>query len=742
VTQHDHEEEPYRRLFLQLPQAAARCRIAVEGGRLLRVELVDENAAFAPHRGELRTLLEACVEGPGPPGPREVQIGGETLEVTVVPVGGDEVMVLIQRATPRTELELRLRETQNRFEQAFHGNAAAMVIARQTDLRILDVNRRWLELFGASRDEVIGRTSVELGLITEARASARIAEHRLFGKGFDREIALQTRAGADLIVLASARPIAIFEGPCTLTTLIDITAHKRAEEAFAVAFNSSPAGMMLVDVGSDLIVEVNGKMLGLMAATRADLVGRRVAEVQLTLQPRREELLAEITSAGRLDAVEVELATARGGVWTLASAELVTLQGRPHRLSVFTDISARKRFERQLLTQHAIGRGLAEARDLDVALPSVLETLCRSQDWDGGVVWLADEARTWRCAWLDPAAADAIAEPLAAVPTEAMWAQLRAGGTAAVTSSPAPELRALAQPILRGGDVIGAVVLVARRDREPFDAAERGLYDSVGRLLGLFVERARAESSLRELNSELEARVAHRTRALETSNRDLVAFASSLSHDLRSPLRAIHGFSAILREDHAAALPADALKLLARIESSAERMRDLIDSVLAFAQLGHERLVRTDVALDPMVHSVLEELLVERGRTERLELRVAPLGSCRADPSLLRTVWTNLIDNALKYARPQGLVVIEIGRELRAGEVVYHVADNGVGFDMRYADKLFGVFQRLHGAEFEGTGIGLANVRRIVERHDGWIAAASEVGRGSRFEFALGPEPG
>jgi light-regulated signal transduction histidine kinase (bacteriophytochrome) len=268
-----------------------------------------------------------------------------------------------------------------------------------------------------------------------------------------------------------------------------------------------------------------------------------------------------------------------------------------------------------------------------------------------------------------------------------------------------------------------------------------GLLDSAGRLLGLYLERMRAETSLRELNAELERRVHDRTRELESSNRDLEAFSYSVSHDLRAPLRAIAGFSEVLLEDFATAIPEEARRLLQRIHGNGERLHRLVEDLLAFSRLGRGELRRGSVELDPLVRAVCDELIAGRALGDRLDLRLAPLGRAYADASLLRTVWTNLIDNALKYAQHRDRIVIEIGREQRGDEPVFHVRDNGVGFDMAHAGRLFGVFQRLHSpAEFEGTGIGLANVRRIIERHCGWIAAASEPGQGATFEFTLGPE--
>jgi PAS domain S-box-containing protein len=758
---HAPASDPYRVLFDHLSAGAAWCRLIVDGDRVVDVELVDSNAAFQPLRGSLPQLygMFSQVRELGRPATAQVRTEGAVLAASAYPVGRDEVMVVIEDVTARERLEQRSRESQDRFEQAFHGNAAAMVIAHRNDLRIVDVNPRWLEMFGATRDEVIGRTAVELGVITESGARSRIAEHQQFADGHEAELELRTRTGASVTVLASAKPIEIAEGRCTLTTLIDITARKHAEEAFAVAFSASPAGMILVDTVSDTVVAVNNRLLEMTRDRREDLVGRRTGELRLVVDPPREVLLAEIERSGRLNGVEVELACEGGpGVSALASTETIMLHDRVHRLTVFTDITTRKRSENRLLTQLRVGRRLAEASELDAAIPHVLEALCRGEGWDCGAVWLPGvEQGVLQCCgtWRDPRLASELGAPTRVIErsSDSLLGRVLATGVAekvvldpatgahGVAAAAAGMRCAVAFPVLRGSAVLGVVAMAARGGDHALDTAERALLDSVGRLLGLFIERARAEASLRELNVELERRVLERTHELETSNRDLEAFSSSVSHDLRAPLRAIHGFSEMLLEDFAGELSTEARDLVARIHAGGGRLRKLVDELLAFARLGRDGLRLGHVELDPLVRAVCDELLVGRELGGRLELRATPLGSCRADASLLRTVWTNLIDNALKYARTRERIKIEIGRDDRCGEVVYFVRDNGIGFDMAHADRLFGVFQRLHaGSEFEGTGVGLANVRRIVERHNGRVGATSELGRGSRFEFTLGTE--
>jgi PAS domain S-box-containing protein len=753
--------DPYRVLFDHLSAGAARCGLIFDREQVVGIEVLDSNAAFEPLRDSLPQLFDVFsrVSIGGRPERVEVRVGEALLAASAYPVGSHEVMVVLEDVTARERLEQRSRESQDRFEQAFRGNAAAMVIAHRHDLRIIDVNPRWLEMFGATRAQVIGRTAIEVGMISPQSAQSRIAEHHERPEGYDVELELRTLAGAPITVLASAKPIDIAEGRCTLTTLINITDRKHAEEAFEVAFSASPAGMMLVDAATDSVVAVNGRLLDMIRGQREDLIGRKTEELRLIRRPSREELLAEIARAGRISGVEVELVVNGGPpVWALASTEMVTLHDRTHRLSVFTDITPRKRFERRLMTQLLVGRRLAETADLEVAIPHVLEGLCRGEGWDCGAVWLPgahDNALSCCGWWLDPALSDALGPPTQHIErtSDGLLGRVLAGGTAekveldlatgahGVPAVAAGMRHAVAFPLLRGNAVLGVVAMAARESDPVLDTAERGLYEAVGRLLGLFVERARAEASLRELNTDLERRVLERTHALETSNRDLEAFSSSVSHDLRAPLRAIHGFSEILLEDFAHEFPDEASDLLSRIHASGGRLRELIEDLLEFSRLGRGGLRLSQVELDPLVRSVCDELVVGRAVGDRLELRLLPLGTCRADATLLRTVWTNLIDNALKYSQNRERIRIEIGREVHGGEVIYYVTDNGTGFDMALADRLFGVFQRLHSAtEFEGTGIGLANIRRIIERHHGRVTASSELGLGSRFEFTLGTE--
>jgi signal transduction histidine kinase len=268
-------------------------------------------------------------------------------------------------------------------------------------------------------------------------------------------------------------------------------------------------------------------------------------------------------------------------------------------------------------------------------------------------------------------------------------------------------------------------------------------------------ERTAVEQEIRRLNATLEQRVSERTSELEASNKELDAFAYSVSHDLRAPLRAVDGFSRIVLEEYAPSLPPEARHYLEVARSSAVKMGELIDGLLAFSRLGRQQLRKQPVSPAALVHEVLSDLRPElEGR--RVEITVGDLPACQADTLLLKQVFVNLLSNALKYTRQREEALIVVGAgdgaDLNHTEdpgrapqsaparngIVYFVRDNGAGFDMRYQDKLFGVFQRLHSADtFEGIGLGLALVERIVHRHGGRIWAHAEVDRGATFYFTL-----
>ncbi|HVU25660.1 MAG TPA: ATP-binding protein [Opitutus sp.] len=263
-------------------------------------------------------------------------------------------------------------------------------------------------------------------------------------------------------------------------------------------------------------------------------------------------------------------------------------------------------------------------------------------------------------------------------------------------------------------------------------------HDEVGLLTDAFNQML---AKIHELNRDLEARVVERTASLAAVNTELEAFSYSVSHDLRAPLRHIDGFASLLDKRSGATLDATSKRYLTVISDSARRMGRLIDDLLALSRTGRARLSPVETDHHALVTGIITEISASLAKPVTWE--IAPLPRVRSDPALIRQVWVNLLDNAVKYSSrvDQPRVSVSAATD-PSGEVVFQVRDNGAGFDMAYADKLFGVFQRLHSeAEFEGTGIGLANVRRIVLRHGGRTWAEGRLGEGATFSFSLPASP-
>ena len=476
--------------------------------------------------------------------------------------------------------------------------------------------------------------------------------------------------------------------------------------------------------------------------------------------PERD--LAEAAGSGQLENESWRVRKDGSRFW--AAITMRALRGADGRIvgyaKLVRDTTDRKRAEMRRSAQYAVARVLSEGASLDVALPSVLAGIGAALGYAVGLAWSPDGDRlrvaaTWH-------RRSASTEGFLAV-TRALWLERGEGLAGGVWSSGRPAwvedvrsdlsrpqaplameaglFSALAFPVVAGGKVALVVELLAgdRRDRDPelLQAAA-----TVGAQIGTYLERQRAAEEAQEAAArraeELERRVEERTVELTAVNRELEAFSYSVSHDLRAPLRAMDGFSQVLLEDYGSSLDAQGREYLGRIRAASQRMSRLIDDLIQLSRVTRSELRREPVDLSALVREVAAEVQ-EREPGRRVELEVQDGVAVRGDARLLRVGLVNLIGNAFKFTRDHPAPRIRFEAVATPRERVYTLRDNGAGFDMAYAAKLFKPFQRLHtAAEFEGTGIGLATWQRIVHRHGGRVWAEAAPGRGAAFHFTLG----
>jgi len=596
--------------------------------------------------------------------------------------------------------------------------------------RIVLVNRQTEKLFGYSRDELLGQP-VE-SLVPErfrgqhpAHRSEFFAKPEARAMGVGRDLFGRRKDGSEFPIEIGLNPIQTHEGLFVLSAIVDITERQRAEKRFRLAVESAPNAMVMVDRGGRIVL-VNGQTQRLFGYSRDELLGQ---SVELLVPERfrgqhphdREGYFARpaVRAMGvgrdlhgrRKDGSEFPVEI---GLNPIETEEGLLV------LSAIVDITERKRANEALRTSEEMFRSAFDRTNVGMVLTEV------------------DSHRF--------------------IQANAAFARMFGYAESEIPSLSMPDIThpedlaeslARRQPLLAGerdffeiekrylhkdGSVIWGltnVSLVRDRTGQPL------MY--VGQVQDIS-ERKRAVNEVHRLNAELEERVRMRTAELEAANRELESFSYSVSHDLRAPLRAIDGFSRILLQEFAEALPADAQEYLRDVRASTQQMGELVDDLLAFSRLSRQPLEQQVVSPERIVRRCLEEMDGEHeGR--QVEVRVGELSSCLADPALLKQVWMNLLSNALKYTGRRPTAVIEVGSQIAdgSGRPTYFVKDNGVGFDMRYADKLFGVFQRLHRAEdYGGTGVGLAIVQRIVHRHGGRVWAEAQPDQGATFYFTLG----
>jgi PAS domain S-box-containing protein len=572
----------------------------------------------------------------------------------------------------------------------------------------------------------------------------------------------------------------------TFVLVQDVTARNQAAAAardanewFAKAFQSSPVALSITHLADGRIIDVNEAFERLLGYSREETVGHLAAELGIHAHPeQRAEYVRLLREHSSVHDYELTLRTKAGELRNvLSSMERSELGGEPCIMGSTIDITDRTRAQERLEQREVEVAFLAQASavlasslDYETTLRSLAElAVPQIADWCAVHILDGDgSVRELAVAHADPAKLELARELQRRYPPNPdedsgvykvvrtlepeIWPEIpdELLAAAAVDAEHLAMIRelelhsAIVVPLVARGAALGALTLVSAESGRLSGERAVALAQDLASRAAIAIDNARlfrdaheAQGRLSQLNAELEQRVADRTAQLAVANRELEAFAYSVSHDLRAPLRGLDGFSKILLDRYAQTLDERAQRYLHHIRGSAQDMGRLIDALLRLA-----RIARTDMKSEPVDLSVLAHLVMAQLREQEPErevgISIADGLVVLGDQQLLRVLLDNLLGNAWKFTRDQAPATIEFGVESQEGENIFTVRDNGVGFDMTYADKLFSPFQRLHSVtEFEGTGIGLATVQRIVHRHGGRIWAEGRVGEGAAFSFTL-----
>jgi PAS domain S-box-containing protein len=690
------------------------------------------------------------------------------ISVTVSPIKDSQGRVIgaskvARDITGRKRVEVALRESEERFRLLVEGVHEYAIILLDLDGRVVSWNAGAERLKGYKAEEIIGRSFCVFYPPDDIAAGKPTMELKLaaeLGRWEDegwRVRADGARFWANVLITALKDDAGNLRGFSKLTR--DITERKQAEEALLKAgalqnaiFNSANFSSIATDakgviqifnVGAERMlgytaVEVMNKITPADISDPQEVITRAEAlsvELGTPITPGFEALVFK-ASRGIEDIYELTYIRKDGSRFP-AVVSVTALRDAQNAiigyLLIGTDNTARKHAEEALIKAGALQSAIFNSANF-----SSIATDAK------GVIQIFNVGAE---RMLGYSAAEVMNKITPADISDPQEVITRAEALSAELGTPiTPGFEALVFKASRGIEDIYSLTYI-RKDGSRFPAvvSVTALRDAQNAIIGYLLigtdntARIEAEGKISRWNTELEQRIADRTAELAETNSDLEAFTYSVSHDLRAPLRAIDGFSRIVETEYAVSLPEEAKRFLGLVRSNVQQMGQLVEDLLALCRHGRQTIATQVVKPDDIAQQVWKDLNQwPSGRTIKFEMK--KLEPCRADPALLKQVFINLLSNAIKFTRTCEKTEIIVGDEKdEAGEVVYFVKDNGVGFDMRYVHKLFGVFQRLHRAEdYAGTGVGLAIVQRIIKRHGGRVWAQSEPDKGTTIYFTLG----
>jgi PAS domain S-box-containing protein len=634
----------------------------------------------------------------------------------------------IEDITERKMIERQLRESEEKFRKAFLINPDSITISRMEDGAFISVNNGFTQIFGYSEEEAIGKTvqQLDIWLDLEER-SYHVRKLKSRGIIENWELKLKTKSGNIIDTLASSVIIEVEGTDHILSTIKDVTELNRAGEALKKQEALLKEMGRMAQIGGWEYYPQTGQVIWTSEVARIhDLDPTPEVSLDTALsyydgnyQEIVKEAVRQAVEKAKPYDLECGILSAKGvKKWVRSIGNPVVEKSKVVKITgSFQDITERKNAEIALRQSEENFRLLIESISLPVAYINEQGVIIfRNNKFYEVFGYTEQEIPTIKEWWLN-----AFPDPEYREMAENNWSLF------------------VERAMNTRKDTISAEYDIICKDGSVRTIITSGVYinDSILITLIDITERKRVEQEIIKLNASLEKRVEERTFQLMEANRELEAFSYSVSHDLRAPLRHINGFVDLLNQKYKDLLPEKGQHYLRTIVESSEHMGALIDDLLQFSRTGRQEMQHTALEMKIVIHEVLR-LLDPDIQSRDIEWKIATLPVVTGDHALLRIVWYNLISNAVKFTKNQQKAIIEIGSSDNDKEYTFFVRDNGAGFDMKYVNKLFGVFQRLHSkTDFEGTGIGLANVRRIIQKHGGRTWAESQLGRGATFYFTL-----
>ena len=661
------------------------------------------------------------------------------IEIMLSPLENSEgilVTAAIRDISVRKAAEEHLGQMEGRYRGLLEAAPDAMVVVNQAGEIVL-LNVQAEKRFGYRRDELVGQRVKNIipegfaeRLIADGTRTAAEALAQQIGTGI--ELMGRRKNGSEFPIEIMLSPLESAEGILVTAAIRDISVRKAAEEhlgqmegRYRGLLEAAPDAMVVVNQAGEIVL-LNVQAEKRFGYRRDELVGQRVKNI--IPEGFAERLIADGTrTAAEALAQQIGMGIELTGRRRNGSEFPIEIMLSPLEstdgilvTAAIRDISVRKAAEEHLGQMEGRYSGLLEAA------PDAMVVVNQA----GEIVLLNVQAEK-RFGYRH---GELVGQRVKNIIPEGFAERLIADGTRTAAE-------ALAQQIGTGIELTGRRKNGSEFPIEimlsPLENADGILVTAAIRDISVRKAAEAHEEQIRKLNTELDIKVTD----LANVNRELESFSYSVSHDLRAPLRHIDGFTRILKEEYAPCLPADAVHYLDRVLTAVNHMGHLVDDLLNLGRIGRKELVRQTVKLDDIVRQAIDEL--PAGTEERgINWKITSLPEVDCDPGLLKLVFSNLLSNAVKFTRKVQTPSIEIGTKPSHGVTAFFVRDNGVGFNSKYADKLFGVFQRLHSQEdFEGTGVGLATVQRIISRHGGAIWANSEPGKGATFFFTLEEPP-